>query len=77
MDQFAVPSLIMMQLFVDLFQRRGELGAQQIVGYAAQRFLTCKAIKLGCGPVPIRNAVGTVANEDGITAQIQQASLFR
>jgi hypothetical protein len=62
---------------LDLLQRDGVLGVQQVAGGYAERFLGRKAVGALCAAVPEGDATLCVACEDRVGCQVQQRYVGR
>ncbi len=76
-NQLASPTTLALDVFGDAFERRRELGAQKLMAHAAERLFASVAVKLGSAFVPVSDSVRGIANQDGVSAQIQEPRLLR
>src|ERR1700730_8179081 len=76
-NQLASPAILALNVFGDAFERCRELGPQKLVAHAAERLFASVAVKLGSAFVPVGNLVRGVANQNGVSAQIQEPRLLR
>src|ERR1700726_770223 len=74
--ELAFPTPRTKQLRADVFDWRRKNGAQKFMRPFPNRFFCCEPVQLLGPPVPVRDEVVHVADEDGVMREIEQAGLL-